>query len=71
MLRAAVSLVCFVQQQAVRLSVVRIAGSARCGRRALVEQLRRDEDEAVATSGGGGGAAVQAIHRHLKELGAG
>ena len=60
MFRAAISLVCFVEQQAVRLTVLRVTGSARCGRRALVEQLRCTERT--------GGTQAPAAKRHLTLL---
>ena len=60
LLRAAISLVCFVEQQAVRLTVLRAAGSVRCGRRALVEELQRTERA--------GGSQAPASRRHLTLL---
>lgn len=60
MMRAAISLVCFVEQQAVRLTVLRATGSARCGRRALVEELQCVERAS--------GTLAPAARRHLTLL---
>ena len=67
MLRAALTLVCFIGRDAVRLSVVQIAGSARCGRRALV-QLLQDDERASDASTHQGAALRTAVQRHLKAL---